>query len=59
MNRKLTEEDVRLLRACKAEKERLLKQVEEYSDRALAKKFGVNHRTISRVCNYSTYKSVR
>ena len=57
--RSLSSEDVKLIRACKVEKKKLLKQIEQYSDRVLAEKFGVNHRTINRVSTYETYKNVR
>ena len=56
--RSLSAEDVRLIRACKVEKKKLLEQAAQYSDRSLAEKFDVNHRTISRISTYETYKNV-
>ena len=45
----LTVEDEILIAKCKEDRERLRKQASELSDRALAKKFNVSHRTIGRV----------
>ena len=45
----LAVQDETLIAACKVERERLKKQYAELSDRALAKKFNVSHRTIGRV----------
>lgn len=46
---KLTEEDVRLLRKCVVERERLRKQANELSNQRLAEKFDVHVRTIEKV----------
>lgn len=58
-NKSLSNEDVKLIRKCKKEKARLMAQIEQFSDRALAKKFGVSHRTISRINQHETYKEIR
>jgi len=46
---KLTDDDVRLIRECVAERERLREEARRLSNEALAEKFGVHHRTIERV----------
>jgi hypothetical protein len=45
---KLTDEDVRLLRKCVAERERLRKQANELSNKKLAEKFDVHVRTVEK-----------
>jgi len=45
----LTNDDERIIRECKIEREKLRFQASQLSDRSLAKKFCVSHRTISRV----------
>ena len=49
---KLTPEDVQLIRAAVAERERLKEEVKKLSNAALAEKFGVSPTTISCVANY-------
>lgn len=46
---KLTDDDVRLILACVAERERLRKEANRLSNEALAVKFNVHLRTIDRV----------
>ena len=46
--RLLSMDDRRLIALCKQERTRLREQLAQLSDRALAVKFGVSHRTISR-----------
>lgn len=45
---KLTDEDVKLIRECRAEYERLMREAQELSADSLAKKFGVTRSTIHR-----------
>lgn len=45
----LTDEDVQLIRQAQAERNRLRAQAAQLSNRALAEKFGVHHRTIDRI----------
>ena len=46
---KLTDEDVRLIRKCVAERERLRQEANQLSNESLAKKFDVSLRTIDRI----------
>lgn len=46
---KLTEDDVKLLLACKAERDRLLSEARELSNARLAGKFGVNEKAVERI----------
>lgn len=46
---KLTEDDVRLIRAAVGERERLRQEARELSNASLAEKFGVHTRTIEKV----------
>jgi len=46
---KLTDDDIRLIRECVAERERLRQEANRLSNEALAAKFNVHHRTIERV----------
>lgn len=52
---KLTDEDVRLLRKCAAERERLRKEANELSNKRLAEKFDVHPRTIEKVLQGFTW----
>jgi hypothetical protein len=46
---KLNDDDIRLIRECVAERERLRQEANRLSNEALAEKFGVHHRTIERI----------
>lgn len=46
---KLTDDDIRLIRECVAERERLLSEARKLTNAELAKKFDVHFRTIDRV----------
>ena len=46
---KLTDEDVRLIRQCVIERERLREQARQLSNESLSKKFEVSERTIERI----------
>ena len=48
-NAKLTDDDIRLIRECVAERERLREEARQLSNEALAQKFDVSQRTIDRV----------
>lgn len=52
---KLTDADVRLLRECVVERERLRKQASELSNQKLAEKFDVHIRTIEKVLQRYTW----
>ena len=57
--RKLTEDDVRMIRQIHHEKQEEIKRLNEScSLKALAEKFGVHHRTIEKVVNYTTWRHV-
>lgn len=56
---KLTEDDVRLLRQCGDEYQRLKRQADELSPTALAKKFGITRYQVLRVQNYYDWKHIR
>lgn len=56
---KLTDEDVRLLFQCVAERERLRKEANELSNEALARKFEVHPRTIEKVLRRESWIHVR
>lgn len=55
---KLTEHDVRLLRALAAERRQLLEQAAELSNAALAAKFGVTPACVERVLYGQTWSHV-
>ena len=48
-NAKLTDDDIRLIRECVAERERLREEARQLSNESLAQKFDVSLRTIDRV----------
>jgi len=52
---KLTDDDVRLLRKCAAERERLRKEANELSNKRLAEKFEVHIHTIEKILQRSTW----
>lgn len=52
-NAKLSDDDVRLVRACVAERQRLLREARELSDAKLAEKFGCHPNTIWKIASYS------
>lgn len=56
---KLTDDDVRLIRECVAERERLREEARRLSNEALAEKFGVHHRTIERITQYRGWIHIR
>lgn len=57
--RKLTEQDVILIREAHQHKQTEIKRLnEELSAKALAEKFGVHQRTVEKVINYSTWRHV-
>jgi predicted DNA-binding transcriptional regulator YafY len=49
---KLTDDDVKLIRQCVLERERLREEAKKLSNEALAEKFEVHTRTIDRVTQY-------
>jgi hypothetical protein len=49
---KLTNDDIRLIRKCAEERERLIQEARKLSNKKLAEKFGVHHRTIDKVAGY-------
>lgn len=57
--RKLTEDDVRLIRQCHNEKVKLRKEIKQLENLALAEKFDVTPSTIADICAYKRYKNVR
>ncbi len=55
--RKLTAEDVALIRQAHEHKQQEIRRLNEtLSAKALAEKFGVHHRTIEKVLNYETWR---
>lgn len=55
---KLSEDDIRLIRACVEERERLRAQAAELSNAKLAEKFGVHEATIEKVLSGVTWGHV-
>ena len=49
---KLTDEDVRLIRLCVAERERLRQEAMRLSNAALAEKFGIHENTVDAIANF-------
>ena len=49
---KLTDEDVRLIRLCVAEREQLLKEARKLTNAALAEKFGIHKNTVDAIANF-------
>jgi len=56
--RRYSAEEVRLIRAAYAERERLLKEADELKISKLAKKFGTSYSTMWDIVNYATYIDV-
>lgn len=46
---KLTDDDIKLLLACKAERDRLLEEAKKLTNKQLAAKFDIHERTVERV----------
>lgn len=57
--RRYSAEDIRLIRAAYAERERLLKEANELTVSNLAKKFGTSYSTMWDIVNRATYVNVR
>lgn len=55
---KLTADDVRLIRALVAERDRLLAEARKLSDRELARKFEVHKNTIQKACRFGSWAHV-
>lgn len=56
--RHLTDDEVRLIRECWDERQRLLEQARALSQQALAEKFDVHPLTIRSVVQFRTYREV-
>jgi hypothetical protein len=56
--RRLTPEDVRLIRDAYDERLRLLHEAENLTARALGGKFDVDESSIRDICSYRTYRDV-
>lgn len=55
-NAKLSDEDVTLIRALIAERERLLAEARKLTDKKIADKFGVHRNTIWKAAKYESWK---
>lgn len=56
---KLTDDDIRLIRECVAERERLINEARKLTNAKLAKKFDVHVNTIGRVTQFRGWIHIR
>jgi len=56
---KLTDDDIRLIRECVAERERLINEARKLTNAELARKFDVHANTIGRVTQYRGWIHIR
>lgn len=56
---KLTDDDIRLIRECVAERERLINEARRLTNAELARKFDVHQRTIDRITQRKAWIHIR
>ncbi len=59
ISRKLSPEDVRLIRLLVDERKRLQAEARKISDTAIAEKFGISRNTIWRIAKYDIWRDVK